>query len=57
MECIRSEHFSEGCLSRTGTVYLVILVHFNADLMEAVQSFVCGVIGIHGKGLTPTMHV
>ena len=26
MECISSEHFSEGCLSRTATVYLVILV-------------------------------
>ena len=25
-ECISSEHFSEGCLSRTRTVYLVILV-------------------------------
>ena len=29
----------------------------HADLMEAVQSFVCVVIGIHGKGLTPTIHV
>ena len=26
MECITSEHFPEGCLSRTWTLYLVILV-------------------------------
>ena len=29
----------------------------HADLMEAIQSFVCVVIGIHGRGLAPTIHV
>ena len=28
-----------------------------ADLMETVQSFVCVVIDIHGRGLAPTIHV
>ena len=29
----------------------------HADLMEAAQSFVCVSIGIHGRWLTPTIHV
>ena len=29
----------------------------HADLMEAVQSFVGVVIGIHGRGLAPTINV
>ena len=28
-----------------------------ADPVEAVQSFVCMFIGIHSRGLTPTLHV
>ena len=27
----------------------------HADLMEAVQSFICVLIGIHSQGLTTTM--
>ena len=57
MECISYEHFSEGCLFRTRTMYLVILVQLIADLIEAVQYFVCVVIGIHGRGLEPTIHM
>ena len=29
----------------------------HADLMEAVQSFVCVVIEFHGRGLALTIHV
>ena len=29
----------------------------HADLMEAVQSFVCVLIGIHDRGLAPNIHV
>ena len=29
----------------------------HADPMEAIQSFVCVVIGIHGRELVPTIHV
>ena len=29
----------------------------HADLTEAVQSFVCVIIGIHGRRLTPTIHI
>ena len=29
----------------------------HADLMEALQSFVCVVIGIHDRGLAPTINV
>ena len=63
-ECISSDHFSEGCLSRTRTVHLVIVMQggklhhaTHADLMEAVQLFTCVVIGIHARGLAPTTHV
>ena len=29
----------------------------HADLNEAVQSFVCVLIGIHNRGLAPNIHV
>ena len=29
----------------------------HVDLMEAIHSFVCVLIGIHGWALTPTIHV
>ena len=49
-ECISSEYISEGCLSRTQTVYLVILVQLIL-ISRKLQSFVCG---IHGRWLTRT---
>ena len=56
MECISSEHFSEGSVQDSNSV-LGDIGATHVDPMEAVQSFVCVVIGIHGRGLAPTLHV
>ena len=40
---------SNGVLGDVGATH--------ADLKEAVQSFVCVVVGLHGRGLAPTIHV
>ena len=41
----------------TNNVFGDIVGATHADLMEAVQSFVCVLIGIHSLGLSPTIFV
>ena len=50
MECIRSEHFSEECLSRPLKSVFGDIGAAHADLVAAVQSFCCVLFDIHGRG-------
>ena len=54
-ECISSERYSGGFLSRTLTVF-GDFVSTHADLLEAVQSLACVLIALHNRGLI-TIHV
>ena len=57
MECISSEHFFWPVSVQDSNSVFGDIGATHADLMEDVQSFVCVVISIHGRGLAPTLHV
>ena len=54
MECISSEHFFWRVSVQESNSVFGDIGATHADLMEAVQSFVCVVIDIHDRGLAPT---